>query len=518
MNMNVLSRGVVDVPALRRTAKSPLVVGIMLALGGLSAPAGAASFELDENTTLNVNTTVRYGTAWRLKDQDPALLTNPNADDGNRNFDKGLVSNRFDLVVEGELRRGDFGAFVRGRGWYDDVYNSSNDHDSPATSNNASAPFNQFTKATEKAMGRDAELLDAFFYGSSGDLNFRVGKQIVNWGESLFVLGGGLVTSQNALDAPKGNIPGVEVKELLLPVGQGLVQARLTDNLSVEAYYQWDWEKTRLDPVGSYFSTTDLLDEGGEKAIGLPLTRGVDNSPRNSGQYGVALRYIAEQFDNAELGFYYVNYHDKLPQLNVDDATGKYNLDYVEDIHHFAVSAGTVIGGVNFGFELGHKTNAPTAIKGGPGVLNSALGLNYERAGQTQAQVSFVHVGTASPLWDGYSLLGEVAANRINGIDKARLKNDRSAWGYTLAFTPTYYAVAGGLDMSVPISFSQGVKGVSSVPATFSEKRDKLSVGLDFVYKNDYQFGGRFFSFLNSPTRNGQADRDFASLYVKTTF
>ncbi|HCO59630.1 MAG TPA: hypothetical protein DIT58_05500, partial [Porticoccaceae bacterium] len=46
--------------------------------------------------------------------------------------------------------------------------------------------------------------------------SLRVGKQVVNWGESN-IMGGGLSTVINPSDLAKTTTPGTEVKERLLP-------------------------------------------------------------------------------------------------------------------------------------------------------------------------------------------------------------------------------------------------------------------------------------------------------------
>ncbi len=60
----------------------------------------AYAYEIDtgnENITFRWDNTLRYNLAYRVNDQNEAILKNPNNDDGNRNFDKGIVSNRLDL-------------------------------------------------------------------------------------------------------------------------------------------------------------------------------------------------------------------------------------------------------------------------------------------------------------------------------------------------------------------------------------------------------------------------------------
>ena len=43
------------------------------------------------------------------------------------------------------------------------------------------------------------------------------------------------------------------------------------------------------------------------------MTRASDRDPSDSGQWGVALRHFAEELNNTEFGFYFINYHSRLP-------------------------------------------------------------------------------------------------------------------------------------------------------------------------------------------------------------
>jgi len=146
---------------------------------------------------------------------------------GDRNFDKNdLVNNRFTAMVDMDLQyREDFGLFLRGRGYYDDAY----DEDTGA----------KFYEATRDLHRDKVEILDAFAYSAFDlggyDLSLRVGRQVVSWGESLFILGG-VSTAQAPLDATAANAPGVELKDIFLPVGQVSVDVGLTDTLTFSTY------------------------------------------------------------------------------------------------------------------------------------------------------------------------------------------------------------------------------------------------------------------------------------------
>src|SRR5207248_7348274 len=96
----------------------------------------------------------KYSAVWRLKGIDPTVAADTNLDDGDRNFHRGLVSNRFDLLSEVDATYKNFGGRVSAAAWYDFVYNRHNDNDSPQTVNAFSVPPNQFTDATRNVMGR----------------------------------------------------------------------------------------------------------------------------------------------------------------------------------------------------------------------------------------------------------------------------------------------------------------------------------------------------------------------------
>ena len=48
----------------------------------------------------------------------------------------------------------------------------------------------------------------------------------------------------------------------------------------------------------------------------LSVTRGQDRTPDDSGQWGIALRYLAENLNDTEFGFYFINHHSRLPLVS----------------------------------------------------------------------------------------------------------------------------------------------------------------------------------------------------------
>ncbi len=325
----------------------------------VAAQAQAVEFSFADNEiTGSIDTTISYGQLWRVQGQD---RTNDdiNTNDGNRSFDTGLVSEVCKITSDLEASYQNYGVFIRGTAFYDtqimDKRNDYYDANSPVQPSQTNPHDNTFTRETRHKAGRDAQILDAYVYGNwdVGDMpvSGRLGKQVFNWGEGLFYRGG--INTTNPVDAAKFRLPGSEVKEVLVPVEALSFNLGLTDNLSMEAFYQWNWKETAIDPVGTYFSETDLFADGGNTAYstqtalvplaglysglsgvgvgGLQGGRTVDASgnikvasigpdinAKNDGQFGVAFRYIAEELNSTEFGFYFVNYHAKEPTIYAD--------------------------------------------------------------------------------------------------------------------------------------------------------------------------------------------------------
>ncbi|HUP92408.1 MAG TPA: DUF1302 family protein, partial [Solimonas sp.] len=204
-----------------------------------------------------------------------------NYDDGDRNFTRGsLVNNRLTLLGEFLLQKDDYGLLLRGDAFYDRVYRGYNDNDSPGTVNKSAGETNQFTEAAQHFDGRRARLLDAYLFGSwyvgeEGALNLRVGRHIAAWGESLFF--SGVALAQSPADATKATVPGADVKSILLPVNQVSLQWSLDSDWTVLGQYKLEFKETELNPVGEFFSVTDVVGPGAEFIYGIKNPLYLDN-------------------------------------------------------------------------------------------------------------------------------------------------------------------------------------------------------------------------------------------------
>ncbi|MDX1582112.1 MAG: DUF1302 domain-containing protein [Thermoanaerobaculia bacterium] len=309
-----------------------ILVSVVLCFLPMSSSAADLS---SGNYTLNVDTTLSWGARYRVSDPDQAIVGIPaggeafsvNADDGTLNFD-GLSSNAMKATVDIDYSYSDFGVFLRGTGFYDYELEEE-DRERTALSNDAL-----------DWSGSRAELLDAFLWyrfdlGSRGG-QIRLGQQVLNWGESTFIQGG--LSSLNPVDVAALRVPGAELREAFRPNGMFWTSIDLSQSLSAEAFYQYDWNETVVDPVGTYFSTSDIAGKGASHvflAFGsfadtgetpfyaapssrpfMSVARSESREPEDGGQYGVALRWFPDILGGTEFGFYYANYHSRLPTVN----------------------------------------------------------------------------------------------------------------------------------------------------------------------------------------------------------
>ena len=195
-----------------------------------------------------------------------------NSDDGDRNFKQGsLINNRLSLLGELLFKRDNYGALVRGDAFYDNVYFHANDNNSPDTVNKT-GNVNRFTADARRFDGRRARLLDAYGFGTwnigdSATVNLRVGQQVVAWGESLFF--SGISLAQGPADGAIANVPGADVKSILLPVNQIGLTASLGERFTLLGQYKLAYKATEVNPVGEYFSSTDVVGPGAQFAYGI---------------------------------------------------------------------------------------------------------------------------------------------------------------------------------------------------------------------------------------------------------
>ena len=252
-------------PAIARTFKVTSLAAATAVV--FSSPAHAFQFEKN-GWSGSVDTTLSYGLGVRVESQDKDIIGlanggnafSVNGDDGNLNFeDSDVFSNAFKVSTDIDINRGgDYGAFFRINALYDDVIANNR----VATRPTGTTPQKvNFTDDAEDLSGKRIEIFDAFVYGGFelGDRlgGWKLGNQVLSWGESTFIQNS--INTINPFDVSKLRVPGAELKEALIPVGLISGNIELTENTSLEAFYQLTQREFRIDPRGSFFSTNCLL-------------------------------------------------------------------------------------------------------------------------------------------------------------------------------------------------------------------------------------------------------------------
>jgi Protein of unknown function (DUF1302) len=536
MNGQAKNRRVVS----RRSALARAAAVISITVG--AATVQALSLDLkDSEWAIDLDTILSYSAMWRVEKRDRdkfsyrdtgdligdstrhTLLINAN--DGTNNFSRELVQNKISVVSEMNVAWRNFGFFARGRAYYDDVYNNDTDHTEQdyLTYNSGelfggNAGFQQFPRGTRDEHRSRLEMLDYFLFGSGelpGDRLFelRLGSQVINWGESTWYQGiNGL---QNRADAIAANTPGVEVKEILLPTGALYGQLDLVENVTFEAYYQYEWKKTELNGPGSYFSDRDFLGPdaqnfliafGGEVNFVAPRTP--DDAASDSGQWGGALHWITE--GGTDFGFYYVNAHSKIPayQLNSKGLIPEsYTVQYFEDIQGYAASFTTVWGITNVQGEISYQVDAPVvALSGDP-----------EEGDLISAQLGGSHVLAPTPLWDDANLTFELATTLIDSHDSSELLYDDHGIAMALRAEFAYINVAMGLDLKVPVFLQHTFDG-TVLESRMVEDATTFDIALKAIYLNNFTAQVGYTRFFDGGVNNLLSDRDNVTFNVSYSF
>ena len=573
-----------------------MATAVALALG---ATAPSQSFEFTSaggEVTGSFDTTLSLGARWRMQSPDSALIgianggtaRSVNEDDGNLNWDRGdVVSLAAKATHDLELSYRNYGAFIRATYFYDDAVMSKSGLSS---------------EARDQA-GRDFELLDAYVRGDFdvGDrwLGLRLGRQVVNWGESTFIQNG--INVLNPIDVSRLRIPGSELREGLMPLNMLWAAHDLTDRLSVEGVWMLEWDKTRIDPAGTFFSSNDFLSPGGEnvfagfgrrKDLSTPPTnpvpnfgvppdlsaiteelagpydreaavwapRASDRKARDSGQYGLALRYFANQWNNTEFGFYGVRYHSRTPFASgiegdpttaltgtpVDGllgqaGTARYFAEYPEGIRLWGLSFNTPgPWGIALQGEYSYRPNQPVQIAA-PELLLAALGRDnqipdelisedgeitgYKRLRMHQVQASATKAFGPTLGAQQFVTVGEVGYTRLDlpreipfnapGVFLPAPGSDpetsfgsvqengyatRDSWGYRVVGRMDYPNAIGAATLSPRLVFTHDVNGRSP---TFNGGARALTLGMGINYLQNLEIDLSYTSFFGGDKIEG---------------
>lgn len=639
----------------------------------------AAQFEFENGSSLAFDNYITYGAQWRVQAPDKklyktrqsysnvkagqGLATTPdgntsdipagfdnfvetlkasedealrlNTDDGNLNFNAGsMTQNKVTWISEldfkGTMGDVEYGAFLRGKAYYDQVYAERSTHmraedywrynagkyaktgdrllgstgghgfpdqfTSTTTCNDPSigsacmvgpqgyggtADLGEFAEDTRDELGAKARFLDAFVYTNFelGGQKFalRVGEQVINLGESNFFPGlMGMVNSLNAYDSHQ---PGVEVKELLLPTGAIDLKWAINSDISLEAYWQYDWNPHYLDPAGSFFSMTDFLGAGNSTMAALiendydpaiidigdttgiedgrtylmgfiPNGKNIDPN-KNGGQWGIGGHYMFE--DGSDIGLYHVVYHAKIPSLVINPgdvstilpegfATGAgglnryqdiylpkdYSIRYMDEIRTYGASFTTNVGEVNVFGEYTWTANAPvvTANDYTAKFRESAteLPVNPENAWKPfnapkRVPINQVNLGVL------HVLGSNILSDQVNVIAETGVVQYQGVdnsdvkydnHGWGVAMRMEHFYFSVMPGVDISVPFSVQVGLDGTIrEQNIIEDAKTVGIGVNLVYLGNFSTGLQYATYFGADDENWVNDRDNVSFTVK---
>lgn len=412
--------------------KKPIALGVTAAVLALTMNSASAKKFKWGDIDVTFDSTFSLGASWRVEDRDfnriakgsdyrfdwsnyNAIMhtVNPiqypssseiwnafdtgsysaNGDAANLNYDPGEAFSRlFKGTHELDINAGNYGFFTRITYFYDF---EMMDSERPYQRHGLDQTFDPCADSKARDLScSDIRLLDAFFYGDFMVMDhlfsIKVGRQVLNWGESTLISHG---INNNPVDIARLRAPGAELKEAFVPVGMVSGSLEISEQLSIEAYVQYEFQETFLPTPGSYFSNNDFAGEGGYynnvqlgfgggPDISLQSTidgvnslyqmagvLGIDTStdeglaslagvyvgafPRRTtlrikgsageikpddalDQYGIKLSYFSPELNDTEFGLYYMNYHSNRPLFsgitsNFTTAALMADLTYIQD-------------------------------------------------------------------------------------------------------------------------------------------------------------------------------------------
>lgn len=448
-----------------RPLRTLLATAFLAAFGG---QASAFVFETESGWKGSFNNTLSVGSSWRAVNPDSALYSSAdgqragygaggtggaNHDSGNLNWKKGeRFSTPIQWVSELSVRRNDAGAFVRAKVWYDQALNHRGVHAGNADNNWDAG--GKLSDASQPSLNKfdGVALLDAYVYNTfdvaDKPLQLRVGRQVVNWGESLFIQG---VNQLNPLNLPALTKPGTEIKEAFLPVWSLSGNLGLGGGASLEAFYQLKWERTIVDSCGGYWSPIEggISTSAGSGCKGLTTTLppadnftgfntgayiplGSGKKGKDSGQFGLAFRFPVEAIDS-EVGLYAMQINSRVPIISTrgNNPIGAAALqaataaaippfgviqpipalamgvstqgfwEYPDKIRIYGLSAATNLAGWSVGAEVSHTPNQPVQINGNDILFGALMGIGPLGA-------------------DGVALANQGLGAELHGFDRMR--------------------------------------------------------------------------------------------------
>lgn len=515
------------------------VAGAMMAIGGMSQAAEVDTGNPD--LKMRWDNTVRYNLGMRVEDQDSRILRSNSYDESDAKFGKNdIVMNRLDLLSEVDLNfKGQVGARVSASGWYDQAYKDT----SVTAPNGAATSYfnNEYNNKVKRYVtGPSGEFLDAFVWGNfdlgNAPTNIKLGRHTVVWGEGLFIGAHAISYSQAPVDGQKAvGSPGIETKEVFLPLNQISAKIQATNDLTIAGQYFLEWKETRAPNGGTYLMGADTAPNVDRLALGGPTLAATNIEavkPKQRGNWGLSARLNVDAI-NSTVGAYYREFDDYNPENGIQfrSFTGPlpttFRFVYPQKTKLIGLSLARAIGPFSVGSEISLRKNASLNTVGSyastPALADQGTGA---RGDTLHAIVNGVMLLPKTALWDTGSFAGEIAYSHLQKVttnsqlykgvgtaactktagtgtgpgDESDACSSKNFYQIAFSLAPQYLGIFPSVDLAVPISVNYGVKGVAPSASGGFEKLLSWSIGTNFTYNGKYEFSLRY-ADISAPSK-----------------
>ncbi len=342
----------------------PTHVALAAALACAAAPALALDFKVGE-LDAKLTGTATVGTMIRMDDPSPDAYTYVNSQvvglpagklvgttgAADMNFEKNkAVSTVLKATVDFDIHGKDYGFFARAYGWTDtELTNGSRPYGNYANgyqaggalSDNGFAPEAKFSNL----LLRDVYLYGTFKPADGTEVKAKLGRHTLDWGKAL-IIGGGINAAINPQDLAATLRPGNLPEDGKLPTA--MLSASLTagKNWGADGFIKLENRTPAFPGCGTFFDAASLLPQGCNlaaafgnaspfpAALGSPLTtvaslsepallksgyyvhRGADATPKDAGQWGLSMRYLADSI-KTEFRGYAMNTSSTVPGFRI---------------------------------------------------------------------------------------------------------------------------------------------------------------------------------------------------------
>jgi len=301
-------------------------------------------------------------------------------------------------------------------------------------------------------------------------------------------------------------------------------------DLSLSAYYQFEWRPSRLPGVGSYFSDSDITGAGAERAFlaqGQYLLHGHDRDP-GAAQFGFSLRKSIEDLD---LGLYALRFNAKYPVVFAEAAplpaapyAGTFESYYPSATELYGLSFSTYWGNSTVAGEISGRRHMPLVSVQAVSLTFPApyRSPGYALGDTLHGQVSWASTLGPQPFWDSADISIEIAANERLAITEyaSAFNSQRSRFAASLRalIKPHYFQVVPNLEVTPILGAGFHLTGRSSVDYRENSGTGDFELGLSFAYRTVWRANVTLTSFVGAPYRQALSDRDFLLVSLERAF